>query len=272
MHDLEVNLPHASLSDEINIACESKTWSALWKRLTRDAPDEACAFVLTRPSRGTGRTTCILREIIWPEPGEVVATPVSLELSADYISRAMDVAIDAGDLVGLTLVHTHPETRFGRGRGRFSSRDDWYEARLFPTIIRGRLSALSASLVMGSEPTSVDARVWWNDGLGYRTQPAHTVRVVGPEITFLHTPYSRWEDHADPEMMDRSTRLWGAEGRRVLQNLRVGVVGAGGTGSIVLNSLATMGVGRIMAWDGDTIKKENLHRTLGATKGMLGQN
>jgi len=50
------------------------------------------------------------------------------------------------------------------------------------------------------------------------------------------------------------------------------VVGAGGTGSIVLNSLATMGVGRIMAWDGDTIKKENLHRTLGATKGMLGQN
>lgn len=69
--------------------------------------------------------------------------------------------------------------------------------------------------------------------------------------------------------MDRSTRLWREEGRRRLQNLRVGVVGVGGTGSISVVSLATMGVGKLLVWDKDVAKKQNRHRTFGITKGFL---
>jgi len=184
----------------------------------------------------------------------------------------MDAAVDAGESTGIALIHTHPDTEYGIGRGVFSGRDDWYEARLFPTITLARPKAISASIVLGSASKDIDARVWWNDGSGVRTQPANLLRLVGPEITFIETPHSDWRDHPDPSMMDRSTRLWGAEGRRILQNLRVGIVGVGGTGSIVLFSLATMGVGRICAWDIDTMKKENLHRTLGATKDTIGSN
>jgi hypothetical protein len=71
--------------------------------------------------------------------------------------------------------------------------------------------------------------------------------------------------------MDRSTRIWGAQGRRRLQNLRVGFVGAGGTGSIAIFCAATMGVGKLRACDKDKIKKENLHRMLGARRDMVGQ-
>ena len=120
----------------------------------------------------------IIREVIWPRAGEVVATPHALEISADYISRALDVAIDAGPMVGLCLVHTHPRSEWGEGIARFSPRDDWYEQRLFPTIAGARPEALSASIVLGSGG-DVDARIWWREGKTLLTQPAHAVRVVG---------------------------------------------------------------------------------------------
>jgi hypothetical protein len=184
----------------------------------------------------------------------------------------MDAAIDSGELTGLCLVHTHPRTEYGEGIAEFSARDDWYEMRLYPTLTTGRSKAIMASVVLGSEPHTVDARIWWNAGNGLVSQPVQIVRTVGPEVTFVETPHSEWADHPDPEMMDRSTRIWGREGRRRLQNLRVGVVGAGGTGSITLLAIATMGAGKMRAWDRDVIKKENRHRTLGTTDEMVGKN
>jgi hypothetical protein len=266
-----IKLPLGVLSEEVNFACEAKIWKEMEERLRHTAPSEACVFVLTRPSRGNSRTTIILREIIWPRAGEVIATPHCLEISADYISRALDAAVDAGELTGIVLVHTHPDTEYGKGVGVFSYRDNWYETRLFPTITLQRPKAISGSIVIGNEPHDVDARIWWDNGGGLGTQPAQVIRIVGPEVTFLETPHSVWSDHPDPEVMDRSTRLWGKEGRRKLQNIRVGIVGVGGTGSITLFSLATMGVGKIRTWDKDIIKKENLHRMLGATKNMIGK-
>lgn len=265
-------VPLGTLTPEINFACESAVWREINERLRREAPNEACVFALSRPSHGHRRTTVIVRDLLWPLEGEVVATPYSLEISPDYITRALDAAIDAGDMAGVVMIHTHPDTKYGKGRAFFSARDDWYEDRLFPTITLGRPQAISGSIVLGSDATDVDARIWWNNGAGTCAQLAHVIRVVGPEITFFETRNSEWKDHPDPEVMDRSTRLWGREGRRRLQNLRIGIVGAGGTGSIALYSLATTGVGKIQCWDKDVIKKENLHRMLGATETMLGQN
>ena len=268
----QTKLPIALLADEAQIAVESQRWKEIEERLRAAAPDEACAFVLARPSRGSRRVTCLLHEPIWPGLGEVSSSPHRLEISADYISRAMDAAVEAGERVGLVLVHTHPETEFGPGIAMFSPRDAWYENRLFPTITLNRPKALSGSIVLGSEHGTVDARLWWDSGGGPKIQPVGIVRIVGPEIRFLETPHSRWCDHPDPSMMDRSTRLWGEQGRRIMQNLRIGIVGAGGTGSVVLAAAATMGVGSIEVWDRDTVRSVNLHRMLGATADMVGAN
>ena len=263
-------LPHGHLAEEIHLAVDAETWREVTTKLEAEAPNEACCFLLTRPSRGVLRTTVLLREILWPRPGEVVAEPRGLELSAEYISRVIDAAVDAGPMVGLCLIHTHPRSDvFGDGPGRFSPRDDWYEGRLFPTVILGRPTAISASVVLGSEG-DVDARIWWPGPPGRLTQPAHAIRIVGPELTILETPSSPWKDHSDPAVMDRSTRLWGAEGRRRLQNLRVGIVGAGGTGSLSVLGLATMGVGKLLVWDKDTATKQNRHRTAGITSDRIG--
>jgi hypothetical protein len=269
---VEPAIPEGQLAEECHVACEGRTWKEIQLRLRSDAPKEACVFVLTEPSRGVTRATTILRKPIWPAADEVVATPYSLEISADYIARVTDAAIDEGDQTGVALVHTHPGTEFGNGVGVFSSRDDWYEMRLFPTLLNGRPLTLGASVVLGTKPDDLDARLWWNGANGLQSQAVQVLRIVGPETTFIETPHSPWIDHTDPVLMDRSTRLWGKAGRRLLQNVRVGVVGAGGTGSIALVALATMGTGKLRAWDGDVLKKQNLHRTLGATLGQVGAN
>lgn len=160
-----VKLPISTLANEIHIAVERSTWEELVTKLRVNAPDEACTFALTRPSRGVNRTTVLLRELAWPRPREVTATPEKLEISSDYISRVLDAAVDAGPLVGLCLIHTHPKTSWGEGTGQFSSRDDWYEARLFPTVVLGRERTVSASVVLGSRG-DVDARVWWTEEKG----------------------------------------------------------------------------------------------------------
>lgn len=267
-----VSLPQAKLADECHIACEAQTWRQIEDRLKDAFPNEACVFVLTEPSRGETRTTVLFRNPIWPQLGEVVAAPHSLEISADYIARATDAAIDEGENTGVALIHTHPRNAFGEGVGEFSARDDSYELRLFPTLLNGRPRSLSASVVLGSMQNDLSARVWWNERDELRTQNVHLIRLIGPELTFIETPDSYWTDHLDQDVMDRSTRLWGKVGRQILQNVRIGVVGAGGTGSIVLLALATMGAGKIRSWDKDVIKKENLHRTLGSTRAKVGSN
>jgi molybdopterin-synthase adenylyltransferase len=259
-------MPVGRVADEVHIAAERATWDQITIKLRERAPDEGCTFVLTRPSVGNSRMTVIVKEPIWPGPEDVIASPDGLEISADYISRALDAAIDAGPLVGLALFHTHPRSEWGEGTGRFSLRDDWYESRLFPTIARYRRQAFSASIVLGSAG-DLDARIWWCDEKGQMaSQPAEAVRVVGPELTVLETPSSTWTDHHDPEVMDRSTRLWGQEGRRRLQNLRAGIAGAGGTGSLTGLGLATMGAGKIRVWDKDVATEQNRHRTAGITQ------
>jgi hypothetical protein len=265
-----LELPFGHRADEIHIATHRNTWQLLKRKLDEQAPNEACAFVLIRPSVGVLRTTAVLGEIIWPDVGEVTAAPHALEVSADYISRALDIAIDAGPLVGLCLVHTHSKSECREGIARFSSRDNWYEHRLFPTVVGALPKAISASVVLGSAG-DVDARIWWRMGKDALTQAAHAIRVVGPELAILETPSSTWTDHPDPAIMDRSTRLWGRDGRRRLQNLRVGIVGAGGTGSLAGFALATMGVGKLVVWDRDIARKENRHRTAGITKEYVGR-
>jgi hypothetical protein len=257
------------LGHEIHIVCESSIWDEINRRLRSLAPNEACVFVATRPSRGCRRTTVLLKETIWPQPGDLQATPQSLEISSNYITRALDTAIDLGPEVGLALVHTHTTSAIGDGEANFSPRDDWYEGRLFPTILNSQRKGISASIVIGQQEGDVDGRVWLQDP-DVQCMPASLLRILGQSIGFIELRSSRWRDHLDPDVMDRSTRIWGAVGRRILQNIRVGVVGLGGTGSIAFLSLVTMGIGNVYAWDKDVLGKENRHRVLGMKKSNVG--
>ena len=81
-------------------------------------------------------------------------------------------------------------------------------------------------------------------------------------------------DHAKPgspaPVFDRQVRAFGVHGQRLLGALRVGVVGAGGTGSAVVEQLARLGVGDLVIMDGDVVDETNLTRIHGSTTDDVG--
>ena len=70
---------------------------------------------------------------------------------------------------------------------------------------------------------------------------------------------------------DRQVRAFGARAQRVLQGLHVAIVGLGGTGSIVCQQLAHLGVGEFTLIESDTVEITNLNRLAGASNGDFGR-
>ncbi len=90
---------------------------------------------------------------------------------------------------------------------------------------------------------------------------------VGERVT-RWTPPPRGQ--ASPRF-DRQVRAFGREGQRAIQSLRIAVVGDGGTGSIVVQELAHLGVADFLLIDPDKLQKANLNRVVGATADDIGK-
>src|SRR5437764_724690 len=70
---------------------------------------------------------------------------------------------------------------------------------------------------------------------------------------------------------DRQIRVFGSSIQRQLRSLRIAVVGVGGTGSIIAQELAHLGVADFLFLDPDTVAETNLNRLAGATRNDLGR-
>ncbi len=79
-------------------------------------------------------------------------------------------------------------------------------------------------------------------------------------------------DITDDELFARQVAAFGGPFVARLQSLRVGVVGAGGTGSSAISLLARAGVGEIVIIDGDNLERSNLNRVRGARASDTGNN
>lgn len=84
---------------------------------------------------------------------------------------------------------------------------------------------------------------------------------------------SNWlHDHTTPsEMFDRSIRAFGGAIQLVLGELRVAVVGCGGTGSSVIEQLVRLGVRHFQIFDPDTLTTSNLTRVYGSSPDDIGR-
>ncbi len=98
--------------------------------------------------------------------------------------------------------------------------------------------------------------------------PLHAVRVVDHRIRL----YIVGDDDTVPDVFDRQIRAFGTAGQQLLRHLRVGVVGAGGTGSALCEQLIRLGVGNILTIDDDAISADgsNVTRVYGSTMRDIG--
>src|SRR5208282_2101905 len=64
---------------------------------------------------------------------------------------------------------------------------------------------------------------------------------------------------------DRQILLFGSAGQQRLQAAKVGVIGLGGVGSLLVEYLSRLGIGRFVIADQDQLQASNFSRVVGST-------
>lgn len=207
---------------------------------------ETCAILFARALHVDGRLArFVVHDVQWAEDGAYTSrTETEAVLSPHLVAQAAQRARRSDESV--VFVHSHPF-----GMNRFSIIDDRGET-ILAAFMQGRIPGrLHAAMLVTPEVTL--ARV-----LG--GTEVLEVAGVGPTV--------HWGSLGDPQMsdpiFDRQVRAFGAVGQSRLRRLRVGIVGVGGTGSVVLEQLAHLGVGRFLLIDPDVVETTNLNRLVGA--------
>lgn len=98
--------------------------------------------------------------------------------------------------------------------------------------------------------------------------PLTTISIAGDNISF-------WDSTSDYSevnpVFDSQQQLFGKGTLDKLSKLRIGIIGCSGTGSIVLELLARLGVKQIILVDHDKIESRNLNRITNSKKSDIGK-
>ena len=168
-----------------------------------------------------------------------------------FLMRAGRRAAD--ERLALVLVHSHP----GADHRVRLSRDDLAGHRsVFPHLLDITNGHPVAGVALGRH--SADGEVWTREG----STKLAAMRVLGERWQTLSPEPSPTRPTQD--RFDRQARLFGADGQALLRELHVGVIGAGGGGSLLIEALAHLGVGQLTIIDFDRVAEHNLSRIVGS--------
>lgn len=161
----------------------------------------------------------------------------------------------AADRLVYLAIHCHG----GRNSVEFSGDDLASHERGYPALLDLADGMPVGALVFASNAIAGD--IWLSDGR--RVELEHAQVIGRPQHQLHPTPPSRTA--ADPAY-DRQARLFGDRGQEILRRQKVGVIGAGGAGSLIVEYLARLDVGHLVVVDPDRIDLSNLPRVVGSTR------
>ena len=189
-------------------------------------------------------------------PDEVSSSENSVGWDMGRFVSLMKKARDEDLVVG--ICHSHPKN----SSSSFSDQDDRNEAHLRDVLERRNhgLSQMLVSVLFRGDG-HVDARVWSAQGPPTRTN----VRVIGKTVTEWET-LQESSTASSEDFLQRQELSIGKETVRKLRQLRIGVIGCGGTGSAITVLLARAGIGHLLLVDSDIVEETNLNRLHGSTR------
>lgn len=196
----------------------------------------------------------LVKEIV-PVPVDVctLRTPVAIQWPFEWLDPLLKRAAETG--LSIVKFHCHPGNQ-----AYFSEIDDVGDDTFFESlhgyldneVPHGSVVVMPSGLMLG--------RVGLPDG------SRHTITQIGiagrqPQFWWCNTKSDSSTTHGT---VGRHSRGFGQEMRSELWRLSVGVVGVSGTGSIVAEQFARLGVGRIVLVDPQRVENRNLDRILNA--------
>lgn len=218
---------------------------------TLDVETCAVGFVAPAGQRGDVDRYVVRNLSAVPDAAYTKRTSTCAELAPWYCMEVANAARAHG--LGLLFAHTHPG---GSAQPGFSSIDAQGEVLLADYLRRRMPKASHYAAVLTGD-----------------TLFARRLGCAGSEPTSLIGRRSIWSPTIGQSVAvkyDRQVQAFGLEGQSALQNMVVAIVGLGGTGSVVAQQLAHLGVRAFILVDPDVVEDTNLNRLVGAMPSDVG--
>ncbi len=246
------------------IALTESTWVEIVTVLNQRVETAGVVSAGTAEDADQKDLTLLGREVQWvPPDGYLVREPDSLSIASTGYVPSLKLARIEG--AAAMFLHSHPDGR--PIPSRFDRQVDLDLRELF-MLRTGR--NLYVSLIVGGTPDrpALSGLIFPRDA--HEPTQLDRVRIVGNRVRIVDLR-SGQDDIASDIAFDRQVRAFGTEGQRLLSSLRVGVVGAGGTGSAVCEQLMRLGVREIVVADNDAVDETNVTRIFGAGRRDVGR-
>lgn len=197
--------------------------------------------------------TYMVRSLHIPGKGDLIDhSSVSITPSADFLEPILARAMERHDSV--LEIHTHP----GSGSPCFSAIDIDHgrdNGRFLHSCQTG-----FSMLVIGSEGFSIMEYSGEDDALLSPETSSISVMTRSGMIDLYLSPAAKAGSEALSPATSRQLQIWGEECQRKIHGVTAGIVGLGGTGSVLLQMLVRVGVGKFVLCDPDVIEPSNLSR------------
>jgi molybdopterin/thiamine biosynthesis adenylyltransferase len=234
-------------------------WHQLKELLLQRRDIESKCFLLSKVIERDNDTAFVVRELVpVPREGYQQRSAGSVIVHRDFVHKLLVRC--AEENLSLVEAHTHPWS----SSARFSGIDLNSDPQKFKATQVMSPPFRHAALVFGGD-MSFDGHVW--EYGRQQLNAINRIKVVGYP---LQVNYSSWEKtvplaQAQREIFDRQIRAFGQKGQEILRDLKVGVVGLGGLGSQIVQSLALLGVGHFILVDPDQLEATNANRVVCVT-------
>jgi molybdopterin-synthase adenylyltransferase len=221
----------------------------LREQLRHPELESSAILLCSQMPLASGDTRLLVVEIHVPTDADyTVRTGIRVEIDSAFCLPIEQAARRRN--LSLVYVHTHP----GAQAAVFSNIDDSTEREMAAYLKMRGPHVPHAALLFAEQ--GVRARL-----LG--TQEPVKIVEVGDTL-------EAYSDEAEAGVVsnqfDRQVRAFGEHGQRRLSQLRVAIVGLGGTGSLVAQQAAHLGIRDFLLVDDDSIETTNLNRVVGASR------
>ena len=235
-----------------SLVLKESDYKALKKHLYPGNNLECSAIMLCHYGQGKEGFRLLVKEVI-KIPKDKYDEQRSNYLSWAFSEYMTPEKIEKIDKDGLSVftIHSHPN-----GFSQFSQVDDENDRSLFHSInnwFDDKRPNGSAIMLPSGE---IIARLVTDKG---QFKSIQKVSAIGPNIQIWHS--SKGQEKA-PEYGLKILQTFGKGTFNILRQMKAGVVGCSGTGSIIVELLARNCVGNLVLVDPDIVEEKNLNRIL----------
>jgi hypothetical protein len=230
-------------------------------------PIESAGVLLARAvATDSGDLRVLVHDMcLVPDHAYAVREADGLEITSDGYVPPLRLAAESGSLA--IWMHTHP----GRGASVQPSHRDRVVDQQLADLFRIRSgSDLYGALIVSIGELSDGLRFMCHlDDDAGRVHHVDRLLTVGSQLMLVESDGAT--QSPVPEIFDRNVRAFGGGVQNTLSNLRVAVVGCGGTGSCVAEQLVRLGVRDLVLMDPELLSESNLSRVYGSEANDVGR-